>query len=184
MLIQVESLLHRLAPSAILLGGDLIDLPWGYTNLVQWVQRLLPHFPILAVPGNHDRWAGLNRLRQRLAGVHWLDLHPYTFTEGPRFCGSSRQESSTTSILVGHEPTAVLQASHRGFPLMLAGHLHGCQCIAFQRKGLDYPGAWFFAYHGGQFQVGPTTLYVSRGVSDTLPVRINCPRDLLLLEVA
>jgi len=184
MLRQLEPLIHSLAPQAILLGGDLIDLPWGYSNLTEWVQRLLPHFPVLAVPGNHDRWAGLARLRRSLPGVHWLDQQPYLFRGGPRFCGCSRQESSASSILVGHEPTAVRLASRRGFPLMLAGHLHGCQWIAFQRQGLDYPGAWFFAYHGGHFQVGPTSLYVSRGVSDTLPVRINCPRDVLLLEVA
>ena len=183
MLRQLEEELDRVAPEALLLGGDLIDFPIGYSNLIDWVGRLSSRFPVMAVPGNHDRWAGVGRLKRRLDRVHWLDDSPLQLSNGLRLCGRPDQGATSSSLLVGHEPDRVAEAAHYGFPLMLAGHLHGCQWIAYQSKGLDYPGAWFFAHHGERFQVGPTTLHVSRGISDTLPIRIHCPRDYLLLEL-
>lgn len=183
MLRQLERELDLVAPQALLLGGDLIDFPFGYQNLVNWVKGQCDRWPVLAVPGNHDRWAGERRLKRHLPWVHWLDEEPLQLSNGVRLCGQIGQGATPTSVFVGHEPNRVAAVARAGFPLMLAGHLHGCQWIAFQRDGLDYPGAWFFAYHGCDFQVGPTTLHVSRGVSDTLPVRIFCPRDYLLLEI-
>ena len=183
MLTQIEEELDRVVPEAVFLGGDMIDFPFGYKNLEAWVERLCRRWPCLAVPGNHDRWAGLRRLKKRLPGVTWLDERPVLLENGLRLCGRPEQGGDPTSVLIGHEPDRVRLAAHFGFPLMLAGHLHGCQWIVAQRNGLDYPGAWFFAYHGCQFQVGPTQLHVSRGVNDFLPVRINCPRDYFLLEI-
>lgn len=183
MLAELQREITALAPEAVLLGGDLIDFPCGYANFVAFCRSLANRFPVLAVPGNHDRWAGLARLKRHLNEVRWLDEEPVIWPNGLRLCGRAQQGGTPQSVLVGHEPNRVAQAARFGFPLMLAGHLHGCQWIAFQKDGLDYPGAWFFAYHGDYFQVGPTRLYVSRGVSDTLPIRINCPRDYLWLQI-
>ncbi len=183
MLAQIEGQLQRVNPEVVLLGGDLVDFPIGYSNLESCLQRLSQRWPCLAVPGNHDHWVGLKRLKKRLSMVTWLDEQVVVLDNGLRLCGSSEQGGGPTSVLVGHQPDRVKKAAQRGFPLMLAGHLHGCQWIAWQKQGLDYPGAWFFGYHGNEFLVGPTRLHVSRGVSDTLPVRINCPRDYLLLEI-
>lgn len=176
--------MERAHPDQIVLGGDLVDFPWGHTGLSDWVERMSDLCPVAAVPGNHDRWVGLKRVKTGLSPrLHWLDESPLVLECGLRLCGQVSQGACPRSLLVGHEPTAVKAAARAGFPLMLAGHLHGCQWIWFQRRGLDYPGAWFFAYHGPRFQVGPTLLLVSRGVSDTLPIRIACPRDYLWLEL-
>lgn len=176
--------MEQARPDMILLGGDLVDFPWGHAILAAWLERMAKLCPLAAVPGNHDRWVGLKRVKASLFGrLHWLDEGPLELDCGLRLCGQVSQGASPRSLLVGHEPGFVKAAARAGFPLMLAGHLHGCQWIWFQRKGLDYPGAWFFAYHGPRFQVGPTRLLVSRGVSDTLPVRIACPRDYIWLEL-
>ena len=183
MLRQLADELEQASPDLILLGGDLVDFPWGHQGLAAWVRRMSRTCPLAAVPGNHDRWVGLPRVKRSLAGLHWLDEAPLEW-HGLRLCGLPEQGASRRSILVGHHPTAVKAAARAGFPLMLAGHLHGCQWIWFERRGRDYPGAWFFAHHGPRFQIGPTLLLVSRGVSDTLPLRIACPRDYLWLELS
>lgn len=180
---ELESLLLTLEPDLLVFGGDLVDLPLGWLGLRRWLERLAGRYPLLGVPGNHDRWCGLKRLQQQLDSLHWLDLAPVSLDSGLRLCGRVEQGATSRSILIGHEPVRVRAAARAGFPAMLAGHLHGCQWIAFRDRGLDFPGAWFFAYHGEQFQVGPTRLWVSRGVNDTLPLRVSCPRDLLLLEL-
>lgn len=181
LLVQLESALRRSAPDALLWGGDLVDLPWGLAGLERWLCTL--PWPQYAVLGNHDRWCGARRVRRGLASLRWLDLEPVHLEGGLRLCGRVGQGATSTSLLVGHEPTAVKQAARAGFPVMLAGHLHGCQWIWYRRGELDYPGGWFFGYHGEQFQVEGTRLWVSRGVNDTLPARINCPRDIVMLQV-
>lgn len=184
MLRQLAVEMERSAPDLILLGGDLLDLPWGHAGLVNWAQQMAELCPLAAVPGNHDSWAGLKRVKRSLQALHWLDEAPLVLPSGLRLCGRAEQGATAQSILVGHQPTGVKAASRAGFPVMLSGHLHGCQWIWFEWNGRDYPGAWFFAYHGASFQVGPTRLLVSRGVSDTLPLRIACPRDYLWLELS
>ena len=52
-----------------------------------------------------------------------------------------------------------------------------------ERAGLLYPGALLYRYNGLRFARERTTMLVSRGVHDTLPLRWNCPREVLLVEV-
>ena len=180
---QLQAMLRFLKPDLLILGGDLVDLPWGWSALERALQRWSGWLPVVAVPGNHDRLCGLGRVKARLPVTQWLDEQVWQHDSGLRLCGSEAQGASETSVFVGHEPHRVGSVARANFPIMLAGHLHGCQWIAWQRRGYDYPGAWFFAYHGPRFRVGPTDLHVSRGFNDTLPVRINCPRDVLLLDL-
>ncbi len=181
---QLEQVLHRLRPDLLLLGGDLVDVPWGLGPFQAALRRWSQWLPVLAVPGNHDRLCGLKRLRAELPLTAWIDQQPWRHESGLVLCGCPQQPATPSAIFVGHEPHRVQQVARQNFALMLAGHLHGCQWIAWQHRGFDYPGAWFFGYHGPHFRVGGTDLYVSRGVNDTLPVRINCPRDVLLLELS
>ena len=68
--------------------------------------------------------------------------------------------------------------------LTLAGHLHGGQVVLFERKGRLYPGACFSRWNGLRFEDEGATMWVSRGVADTLPLRWNCPREVLLCELS
>ncbi|HYC78851.1 MAG TPA: hypothetical protein VEI02_14595, partial [Planctomycetota bacterium] len=64
-----------------------------------------------------------------------------------------------------------------------AGHLHGGQCVFFRRGARLYPGAWFNRWTGLRFDVGATKLFVSLGLGDTLPLRWNCPREVVTLDL-
>jgi predicted MPP superfamily phosphohydrolase len=70
-----------------------------------------------------------------------------------------------------------------GYDLVLAGHLHGGQCVLASCGGMLYPAAWFHRWHGLRFAEAGATLLVSRGAADTFPFRFNCPREVLLCEV-
>lgn len=83
-------------------------------------------------------------------------------------------------VLVGHHPAATASAAARGrVDVAFAGHLHGGQCVLWQRGTLLYPGALFSRWNGLRFAIGAATLLVSRGVADTLPLRFNCPREVV-----
>ena len=165
-------------PNLVLLGGDLVDLKNGLPLLATLIQAVT--VPVFAVPGNHDLLVGEQTVRHfvEMAGGLWLDTER-------NFGGlsiSGRCEAGA-SVLCAHDPSVFPQAVQCGFDLVLAGHLHGGQCILFERGGRWYPGALLDRWNGRCFQEGQTTMLVSRGVHDTLPVRWNCPREVLLCSL-
>lgn len=86
-------------------------------------------------------------------------------------------------ILCAHNPRIWKTARHRGFDLVLAGHLHGCQFVAFEFRDRLYPGAFFYPYCYLTHQYQSTTLVVGRGVSDLIQIRWRCPREVVLCYV-
>jgi len=91
------------------------------------------------------------------------------------------------TILLYHTPDLIDTASAGGIDLYLAGHTHGGQVrlpfygalITFSRYGKQY--------EMGQYQLGGTTLYVSRGLGmDGTPlprVRFLCPPEIGVIEL-
>jgi uncharacterized protein len=176
---QIAAVCQQYMPDLLLLGGDLVDLPNGLPLLAQLIQA--QSCPVWAIGGNHDEWVGLKRVQNCVewAGGHWLDevIYPNQHLSISRRC---QPVSGTYTILCTHDPAVFPQAVHCGYRLVLAGHLHGGQCVLAQRNGKTYPGVWFSQWNGDHFVCGQTTMLVSRGVHDTLPVRWNCPREVIL----
>jgi predicted MPP superfamily phosphohydrolase len=170
----------------ILLGGDLLDHAGGAPLLRRCVMLLARLAPVYAIPGNHDHRAGLDIVRDtiRAAGARWL-ADPVEIGDGViELISTIRDKSpSRRTILCAHNPSIFSSAAHAAVDLVLAGHLHGGQCVLFQRGGKLYPGAWFARWTGLRFVAGHTTLLVSRGAADTLPIRWNCPREVILCEI-
>src|SRR5262249_7134221 len=86
-------------------------------------------------------------------------------------------------VLCAHDPSLFPHAAAAGYPLVLAGHLHGGQCVLATRNDRLYPPAWVHRWHGLRFRAGDSQMLVSRGLADTLPVRFNCPREVLLCDL-
>jgi len=91
-------------------------------------------------------------------------------------------------LLLYHTPDLIETASVGGVDLYLAGHTHGGQIrlpfygaiVTNSRYGKDY--------EAGLYHVGPTTLYVSRGLGMegfvfTPRVRLFCPPELVVLDL-
>ncbi len=77
----------------------------------------------------------------------------------------------------------VIRNKHPPYHLILAGHLHGCQFVFWQNKSGLYPGRCFYGWNILEAQIGLCRYIVSRGATDTLPLRYNCPRKLVLVEI-
>lgn len=176
---------------AVLLGGDLLERRSGAEVLEATVGRLTSQAPVFAVAGNHD--VGLRhdlaRRAVRAGGGHWLhDGESELVRDGQRLhlhaAVRPREQSDATAVrvLVGHHPS-IIDAAAPHYDLVLAGHLHGGQCVWWQRGGRLYPGAWFQRWNGLRFLVGNAVLLVSRGAADTLPIRFRCPREVLYCEI-
>lgn len=172
------------SPDLVLLGGDLVDGTGGLEALQSLLKRFAGVAAICAVPGNHDHWTGVAKVRATVlaGGGRWLGDAPWLFTPDCAIYGSREQpvQSATYHLLCTHHPVP----SARPFHLTLSGHLHGGQFVFYQRRGKLYPGAFLYRWNGLRFDdpVG-RTLLISRGVQDTLPLRWNCPREVLVVDI-
>ena len=91
------------------------------------------------------------------------------------------------SLLLYHTPDLIETASAAGTDLYLAGHTHGGQIRLPFYGALVTLSAYGKQYEMGQYQLGPTTLYISRGLGMEglgLPrARFLCPPEIVLLEL-
>ena len=172
-------------PDLILLGGDLADNAEALSVLVACVGALGEVAPVHAVPGNHDRRAGITNVRATVlaAGGHWLPDRPLDHvlridgTVDPTPCDCPR-------LLCAHYPSDFPSARAAGYRVVLAGHLHGGQCVIAMRQGRLYPAAWVQRWHSLRFAEDSSIMFVSRGAGDTFPLRINCPREVILCAIS
>lgn len=178
-------------PDLIVLGGDLADSRRGLQQLECCVGQLCEFSDVWSIAGNHDHVLGLENVRRAFesAGGKWFhDRCEHVSIEG---AGVLRMDGrvdaglshAAARLLCVHDPAAFPEASQAGYQLVLSGHLHGSQCVLAERNGMLYPGAWFFRWNGLQFREHGSLMLVSRGMADTLPLRWNCPREVLLCEL-
>lgn len=187
---QVIESARNAAADAVLLGGDLVDGPTELDKLRDLVDALCELAPVLAVGGNHDSQVGLDRVRESVVsgGGKWIHAGAARVTHGSRVIAVSGPEAATLPqgdfrILCAHNPRIWKTAGKHGYDLVLAGHLHGCQFVAFEYRDRLFPGAVFYPYCYFNHQSGSTRLVVSRGVSDLVPIRWRCPREVVLCLV-
>jgi predicted MPP superfamily phosphohydrolase len=176
---------ERLRPDALLLGGDLCDGLASVSDLADLVRRAAESTVVAAVPGNHDARTGARAIRDavRAAGGAWLPDAPWS-AGGVRVEGWARTgPSDAVRVLCAHAPSVTPAARATGFDVVLAGHLHGGQLVLFESGGRLYPYAWIDRWNGLRFDLPGTTLVVSRGVADALPLRVRCPREVVLCEL-
>lgn len=180
-------LARQTLPDLILLGGDLVDSVAALEALSFLLRTLTQIAPVHAVAGNHDVRAGLDAVRAVVenTGAHWL---PDRAVDDPvRIEGVLRADSASLSanprILCAHAPAIFPDAVRAGYRLVLAGHLHGGQCVLATHHGKQYPAVWFHRWHGLRFHRGDAEMLVSRGMADSFPFRFNCPREVLLCEI-
>jgi len=188
--LQVLESVRRSDPDAVLLGGDLIDGPSELGRLKELVGLLSELAPVLAIGGNHDSSVGIGRVRDAVVtgGGQWIHdgiaQVKHGFREitvaGPEATG---EPDGDFRILCAHNPRIWKRSRHQGYDLVLAGHLHGCQVVVFEFRDRLFPGAIFYPYCYLSHQCGSTRLVVSRGVSDLVPVRWRCPREVVLCYV-
>jgi predicted MPP superfamily phosphohydrolase len=187
---QVLDVAMRCSPDAVLLGGDLVDRRSELSTLSDLVSSLRDIAPVLAVGGNHDRRVGMDRVRRAVVGGggKWVHDGSARVAHGGRTIAVSGPETARHAdghvrVLCAHNPRIWKTARHAGFDLVLAGHLHGFQLVVWERGDRLFPGALFYPYCFSSHRRGATRLVVSRGVSDLLPVRWRCPREVVLCHV-
>jgi uncharacterized protein len=187
---QVLDSATRCRPDVVLLGGDLVDHRSEFGKLTKLVGGLQDIAPVVAVGGNHDRRIGMDRVGDAVVqgGGQWIHSGVARVTHGGRVIAITGPETvnrveAHVRILCAHNPRIWKTARAAGYDLILAGHLHGCQLVACEYRERLFPGAIFYPHCLLRRHAGSTRLVVSRGVSDLVPIRWRCPREVVLCHV-
>jgi predicted MPP superfamily phosphohydrolase len=187
---QVLDAVHRCTPDLVLLGGDLVDGLSELPALSDLVDHIGGTAPVLAVGGNHDQRVGITRVADAVmaGGGSWIHERGARITHGDRTIAVAGPATAApiagdVRILCAHNPNVWKSSREAGYHLVLAGHLHGFQLVLGKYRDRLYPGALFYPYCFLSHQRGQSRLVVSRGVSDLLPVRWMCPREVVLCHV-
>ena len=198
-------------PDLVLLGGDILDDDPALDPENAWavLRALGTAYPTFYVTGNHEFWSGRAEVwKGRIAalGVTVLagDCATVVFQGQPlNLCGvddpavgeeawqaqllraAEAADPAYFTLLLSHRPERV--EDYRGFDLVLAGHAHGGQWrLPGLLNGLFAPDQGPLpAFAGGLYQMGETTLAVSRGLAreSTRVPRLFNPPELVVLDV-
>ncbi len=187
---KIVDKINALNPDIILLGGDYVDSKQGLVHLGVLMRALAGRENVFAVAGNHDYFFGIQLIKELMVchSVQWIEKESVTCTVNAatiQIDGNKpavERSAADLSILCLHQPMDI-QAYHYCYDLVFAGHLHGSQMVLWQQGEALYPGRIFYKWNILKKTIGTCHYFISKGLGDTLPVRYNCRKDLLLVQV-
>lgn len=192
-------------PAAFAFTGDLIDEPELIPTAVRILSRLTEVAPCFFVLGNHDWRYDHAGVRKRLEDSGWTNLGGRTVRA--ELAGRQLQIAGTElpwlgtapvltdpatppaapqtdlRLLLSHSPDQIRWARSAGFDLVLAGHTHGGQVVLPMIGPVYAPSLHGVRFASGLFNLGPTTLHVSRGVGAQEPIRWKCCPEITCLHI-
>ncbi len=88
------------------------------------------------------------------------------------------------NILLAHQPEQLSVYAEFGFDLVFSGHAHGGQVRVFN-QGIIAPDQGFFPeYTSGEYVEGETTMFLSRGIGNSVvPVRVFNKSNIIFVEL-
>jgi uncharacterized protein len=196
-------LANALAPELVVLTGDYV------TQTIYSMEACARSLSVLRAPlgryailGNHDYWAGADKVAAELrhAGLTVLRNQAEPVGRGgsdlwlvgldDAFVGKhdvavalEGVSPSAFKVALMHEPDLADEIARYPVQLQLSGHSHGGQVclpglgpLILPRLARKYPS--------GLYQVGGLQLYTSRGVGRVPPaVRFHCPPEITLITL-
>ncbi len=205
--LAIEHLMQQ-KPDVLCLSGDLIDFDHCLDDTLTLLESLTCPLGCYFLLGNHDRRIRqIENLRARLVSAGWKDVGQETIertvgtrvlqvfgNERPWFDHPHRQATEQV-LLSGPRPANLLRIGISHSPdqrrwgqkcdcdLLLCGHTHGGQ-IRLPIVGPIISPSWDGSrFASGIFQMGTQTMHVSRGLSGTQPLRINCTPEVSILQL-
>ena len=188
---------NALAPDAVFVTGDLVDL-------MKLPDDALDPMGALAAPaffaiGNHERYIGSDAVCARLealgvtvlrdAQTEWRALRIIGIDDAEARdevvrvldrIGAGERSRAPFTILMYHRPDGMEDASRSGVDLMLCGHTHNGQIVPFN---------WYvkrrFSHIAGRFDIGGMVLYVSPGTGTWGPtMRLGSSNEITVFELS
>jgi predicted MPP superfamily phosphohydrolase len=202
----VVELINETNPDLVAITGDFVSYLLDDYNIAQMtkqLKKLKPKDATVAVLGNHDYWAGAEKVRDILKKSNIYDISNNIYTvskEGAELnivgidSAMLKQDRmdivlkklpfNEHAVLLVHEPDfAVKSAATKRFSLQLSGHSHGGQFV-IPGFGTPFRGRLFMKYPLGKYKVEDMVLYTNRGLgTNGYWLRINCPPEITVISL-
>jgi len=198
---------NALEPDLICVTGDVIDS--RSTDLEHWVpelSRLRARHGVFAVLGNHDAYAGSDRVAAALrastswrllrdevatleidgARLHLIGLEDHRAPRSAAILLDLRAEvrAGEPCMLLVHQPALFPAAARLGVPLTLAGHTHGGQVALPGVPVVNTARILMTRFDAGTFACGDAVLHVNMGLGTSgQRVRIAAPREITVVTL-
>jgi predicted MPP superfamily phosphohydrolase len=213
---QLQGFVERanaLRPDLVCITGDVADLPAAdLENFLPILARLRASYGVVTVLGNHDHYAGADRVEaalkrltpftvlrdeQTTIDIRGQRLHVIGLDDHGRDWARGKCEIPYLSaalacvpadapvLLLSHRPDAFPQAAEGGVALMLAGHTHGGQIgVPWLNGRIRNLAELITDFDRGLYERGGSYLYVNCGLGVTgQRIRLNTPREIAVIEV-
>lgn len=194
------------SPDIIVITGDIADS--NHTNIktaTDFCKEAAKIAPCYYITGNHEMWLSDDETETlyngiKDAGVTILDSTTTILENGIYLTGlgddhlydgtlaelSENIPEGALHIVLAHEPQYLEEEYILSSPdLIITGHAHGGQIRLPFIGGIIAPDQGFFPkYTSGEYKSGDTTMYVSRGLGNSvIPVRIFNTPEINLLKI-
>jgi predicted MPP superfamily phosphohydrolase len=176
---KMVQIINALKPDVIVATGDYLNRTSGLRHLRDALIRLEAPLGKFAVLGNQDGvWPRLLDLLDG-TGLRWLNQETVTVAKGPDSLGIAGLHfvrshvpidwikalpSDRFNVFLYHTPDLVEEVCGPGVDLYLCGHTHGGQVALPWYGALITFSKFGKKYESGLYRLGPTTLYVNRGL--------------------
>jgi uncharacterized protein len=192
---KLETIITKNNPDLIILTGDYYDTPKGAYNFRDFLCKISQKHTTLFIKGNHDNIYGtkISNLLLNIQNCFSVENNIYTLQskKGNRYNLTSwenRQNlpriKNDKNIILIHNPEKIKENELSNIDLILAGHLHGGQFIFFKTKNnSNFPGCLIYKHCADRKLINKTTLIVSKGLGDTFPLRLNCPKEIVKINI-
>jgi uncharacterized protein len=194
-LAKLEDTITRHNPDLILLTGDYYDLPRGAYSFRKFLIKISKKHTVVFIRGNHDTIYG-SKISKLLAGIpncFLVENSVYKYQSAKGYCYNITSwknrrslpcNTNEKNIVLIHNPEKIKTGELSNIQLILAGHLHGGQFIFFRTKNnSNFPGCILYKHCADRKQIMNTTLIVSKGLGDTFPFRLNCPKEIVRITI-
>lgn len=199
---KIVDRVNALHPDIVVITGDLVDESVSHMEEMKVpLSRLKSRHGILAITGNHEYYAGVERAVAIMEGANirvlrnavqvlpgGLQILGIDDPTGYRRMGESvpdfdrlisRLDLQKPCILLYHQPILFEKAASRGIGLQLSGHTHGGQLFPIR-----YISKMIYPLTPGLHQSGDSYLYVSWGAGTWgPPMRLKCPPELVYIRL-
>ncbi|MBI5209493.1 MAG: metallophosphoesterase [Elusimicrobia bacterium] len=199
---RAVEIVNGLGPDLVLVTGDFINTPAGLKTAQAALAALKPAFGTFLVSGNYDigllpenafrdspaimlesgsRDIDIRGTKVRVSGLALVNMPDF------RLVMKLLLDKPAYDVFLFHNTDLIKEAASLGIDLYLAGHTHGGQVRLPFYGALVTLSSTGKTYEAGRYRVGPTDLYVNRGLGlegGLAPrVRFLCRPEITVIDV-
>jgi predicted MPP superfamily phosphohydrolase len=199
---KIVARINDLNPDIVVITGDLVDESVSHMErMADPLSKLKSRLGVFAITGNHDYYAGADRVVAIMKGAGirvlrnevtvlpgGLQLLGIDDPTGARRVGApvpdfnrlvSTLDPRKPSILLYHQPYNFEKTARAGVGLQLSGHTHGSQVLPLR------PISHVLFHHlRGLYRQGDSYMYVTRGIgTGGPPMRLGSPPELVYIRL-